>query len=194
MTRRPLTPRVAAIKVGEMRGVNLDTLLAQYLRLAAIDDATPSTEPDGLRGRDYTADSRPATCLCDPEGPSGERCPHGTTTERGALTPAILDELREHRLVVSESIRLVAHMLTLAESHLERAFNRRDIIDLNPPPGCQAMERVDHWEAIHAKVVVDGKEWALGNWAYRFTRDRGRLPSPDECRQRARGRRVMVKD
>jgi hypothetical protein len=61
------------------------------------------------------------------------------------------------------------------------------------PAGCWAMARIGHWEPIHRYTVhVNGQAYALGRWAYDFTRNVGRLPTVAECERHSRGQQVRM--
>jgi hypothetical protein len=68
--------------------------------------------------------------------------------------------------------------------------------DLNPEPICWAMARVGSVEPVWRTGDVGGRlkePRALGKWAYEFVMAMDRLPTDEECRARAEGRRVRVK-
>lgn len=82
------------------------------------------------------------------------------------------------------------------EANLDAIDRLSDDKDLNPEPGCWAMARIGHWEPVHRSGDVGGRlkeARPLGRWAYDFVWNEGRLPTPDECRTRAEGRRVRLK-
>lgn len=106
------------------------------------------------------------------------------------------DQLAE--LVQSAATHLeqaVVHVQGLA-ANLDAIDRLADDKDLNPEPGCWAMARIGHWEPVHRSGDVGGRlkeARPLGRWAYDFTVNEGRLPTPEECRAHAEGRRVRLR-
>lgn len=69
---------------------------------------------------------------------------------------------------------------------------RDDDAGLAPDPGCWAMARVDSWEPIFRRTKIGNRYFELGRWAYDFVGRAGRLPTEEECRRHAEGRKVML--
>lgn len=69
---------------------------------------------------------------------------------------------------------------------------RDDDAGLAPDPGCWAMARVDSWEPIFRRTKIGNRYFELGRWAYDFLGRAGRLPTTDECKRHAEGRKVML--
>lgn len=118
-----------------------------------------------------------------------------TSVEQAVERRRGLDPDEYHR-----KVERAVHLVMSAGEALRAAVVRLDQIDqlrstsglTSGAPGCWAMERIGQWEEVHATTVIDGEPRRLSNWAYRFHRDHGRLPTIAECQARAAGRRVYV--
>lgn len=109
---------------------------------------------------------------------------------------------RDPRDLVAEHAKAAATHLEDAVVHVQGCLRRLDLIeqmttgaDLNPEPICWAMARVGSVEPVHRTSDVGGRlreARPLGKWAYDFVVHQGRLPTVEECRARAEGRRVRV--
>jgi hypothetical protein len=65
--------------------------------------------------------------------------------------------------------------------------------DESTEPGCDLMARIGVWEHVHRRTRIGDTPMALGRWCYDFARTNGRLPTEDETRTHADGRRVRIK-
>lgn len=110
---------------------------------------------------------------------------------------------RDPKDLLAENVHAAASYLEDAvkavqsfESRLAAIDRLSDDRDLNPEPGCWAMQRIGHWEPVHRTSDVGGRlkePKPLGRWAYDVTVALGRVPTPEECRARAEGRRVRLR-
>lgn len=110
---------------------------------------------------------------------------------------------RDPKDLLDEHVKAAIHHLKTADKSIRDFKSRMDAIDrlsddkdLNPEPGCWAMARIGHWEPVHRSSDVGGRlreAKPLGRWAYDFVWAMGRVPTPEECRARAEGRRVRLK-
>jgi hypothetical protein len=104
---------------------------------------------------------------------------------------------------IDEHTRAAAAALLQAVVSLQTLRSRLDLIDhlssdeeLEPLPGCAVMARVNVFEPVHRTGDVGGRlkrPVALGKWAYEFVLNTGQLPSREQTRAHADGRRVRVK-
>ncbi|HEV2071090.1 MAG TPA: hypothetical protein VGR26_14970 [Acidimicrobiales bacterium] len=117
-------------------------------------------------------------------------------TYGAAMSRQELDHVRGHtRLAAKHLEQAVVHFQAFVEQ-LQAVEQLASDEDLNPEPGCWAMARLRVWEPVHRTSDVGGKlseARPLGLWAYRFVRIAGRLPTVEECRAHAAGRRVRVR-
>jgi hypothetical protein len=56
---------------------------------------------------------------------------------------------------------------------------------------CWAMARVNNDDSFYRRVTIGDTSYDLGRFAWEFYRDTGALPTIQQCRQKALGRRVM---
>lgn len=166
-----------------------------------VDGANPST-PDGFPSSTAGApNTGRGVRLADPDGEvswtSVESVGNVLAVGSADGVPTRRRPVDEYHTKVAATVDCVANaaqFVRLAVSKLAELDQLRAGAGLGAgDPGCWAMERIGAWEEVHATVVIDGEPRRLGNWAYRFHRDHGRLPSLAECHARSEGRKVMVK-
>jgi hypothetical protein len=124
----------------------------------------------------------------------GEVCEHCVHVNQTSVERAA--EARErHQDEYHRKVELAVGYLAEASSALRAAMNKMlDVDRLRSSaglqagePGCWALDRVGGWEPVLHKVMVDGVERPLGQWAYGFFRRNGRLPNRRECQEHLAG-------
>lgn len=211
----PALHRLVDRYLARLDGIDLDRLGRQLHSAINVDRANPSA-PDGFPtstpGANPYVEPRPLRGgvrgePCAVEEPPGHRCPHvfpcpehdramKTTTVEAAVFAGRgpIDEYHRKVDAVLGYLADASGALAGAMTKLADLEQLQDDAGLQPgDPGCWAMERLGQWEEVHATVVIEGEPRRLGNWAYRFHREHGRLPTVAECKMRADGRKVMVK-
>ena len=188
---RPRTDNEIASMARDLAKVDWEAWALRLIALRKTNRKTPSTERDGLRAASWEHGAG-ETCSCDPEDPS-VHCPHGTPTERAALAREDRDPLADLERVVTAEL-VAAHDASGTIRNQWQAHDQKtNARDLNPPPGCEVMAAVDHWEDPVRSVTVDGKTYRVCRWVADFVRDNGVLPNTEQRKAHKVGDRVRVK-
>lgn len=143
------------------------------------------------RAHPSTPDGYPKTTIGGGGGGGNE-----TATSVEAAVIARQQKTRdEHRIEITravDAIRNVCDEISRARGALARISKMKSDEELNPEPQCAAMARVGTWEPFHRNHTIDNKIVPLGRWAYDFARAMHRMPTIEECKARAEGRRVRI--
>lgn len=186
---KPLPTRAQVARLGSaVANVPVERLTARLAGLVERERRHGTTVPDGSPRSSMGGSGGGPTVLVD-----GEHVPV-TTVEAAVIAREHPPVDRQRRAVVDAVDALAAALdaLRRLEHRLALVDALRSDEDLTPEPGCWAMARVDVWEPVHRKTFVGGEERALGRFAYDFTRRAGRLPTIEECRAHAEGRRIHL--
>lgn len=99
-----------------------------------------------------------------------------------------LDEHLRRCLAHLESAVTALDLLTVAVGNLGNIIVDPEEINARR---CWAMARVGAKEPFYRRVTIGDSSYDLGRFAWEFYRDTGALPTIQQCRQKALGRRVM---
>jgi hypothetical protein len=117
-----------------------------------------------------------------------------TTVEAAALAGTAPTNDRRAKAVQRLSDHIIALDVHARGIRNELALLAR--LDIAEPPAetpqCWAMARIGKDEDVFARRVIAGTGYSLGRWAYDWVGRHGRLPTEDECRAHAEGRKVRV--
>jgi hypothetical protein len=117
-------------------------------------------------------------------------------TYGAAMSRDEIDQLRTHTRLMARHLENTAREFRAFLEQLDAIDQLANVADLNPEPICWAMARVGSVEPVWRTGDVGGRlkePRPLGKWAYEFVMAMDRLPTDEECRARAAGRRVRVK-
>lgn len=120
----------------------------------------------------------------------------GMTGVARAEFAAMKDPIDEHTRAAAAALLQAVVSLQTMRSRLDLIDHLSSDEDLEPLPGCDVMARVDVFEPVHRTGDVGGRlkrPAALGKWAYEFVLNTGQLPSREQARAHAEGRRIRVK-
>lgn len=192
-TELDLDPAIVRAVLARRPAPALDAMRDLHHRVVMIELDNPST-PDGYPTTAIGAAPSTGTAPYVPEDERGVDQP----TERAviALARPHRDEYRRRVADANGYLADAARALRAANNCLRWCIDKpADTID----PGvnrqvCAVMKRVGVEEPVAHRIVdADGHAIPLGAWAYKFRHSHRRLPTDDEARQHAKGRRVMVR-
>jgi hypothetical protein len=162
--------------ITHLEHTDLDRLKLRLIAAARRND-TATTGPDGYPAGGTS--NGPPTGISDPTGTA-------------ATNPRQRDDVDHLVRRALSSLTTAVQALHTVEACITSVENLADDADLNPPPGCEIMARIGVWEPVHRRTTFNGDDYDLGRWVYDFARLAGRLPTRDECRLHAQGRRVRI--
>ncbi len=109
----------------------------------------------------------------------------------------VRDPLADHTKVAVRALEQAVTSIQVLRSRLDAIDHLGDADDqVESAPGCWLMGLVGVWEPVHRTGDVGGRlkeARPLGKWAYDFVRTTGELPTREQARAHAEGRRVRVK-
>jgi hypothetical protein len=141
----------------------------------------------------------------DGEG-TGGKGGHSDPTGSVALAESKLNtderELNRHILAAMKSLVAAHQIVTYWTTDLPAKAEELVKLEREANPGCEVVAAVKrpgnappYWEEEHLRSDVGGllpRPYRLGQWAYRFVRGHGRLPTEAETRAHCEGKRVYV--
>lgn len=203
-TRIPTASQWAAIAARLVTGLDAGRRqLAELERLVVLARERPS-EPDGFPtgAAGFAHDRSAATTyrdggelLDDEAGVSLTSVEAAVVARAGRRSdPFDADVLRAVAAVERAGDALASLTLALAEIARHRV-PEAPVSDENGAR-CTLMARIGVTEPVHARTTLDGllpTPTPVGRWVYDFARTIGRLPTADEMRAHADGRRVVIR-
>lgn len=130
-------------------------------------------------------------------GTSGVNDSSGNTGVARAEWGERRDPLHEHTAAAVKALEAAVTAVQVLRSRLDAIDHLSDVDDqVDPAPGCWLMGLVGVWEPVHRTGDVGGRlkePRPLGKWAYDFVRSTGELPTREQARAHAEGRRIRVK-
>ncbi len=172
---------------GLLRSVKDWADLERRLAVAVRRNGTAST-------RDGFADGNGIPSMPARGAVGGDRT--GAKAVASAEGHARRDPLDEHTVAAVRGLEQAVVGIQALRSRLDAIDHLSRPDDLNPEPGCVVMAKVGVWEPVHVISTVKGKlkePAPLGRWAYEFVRATGTLPSREQARAHADGRRIRLK-
>lgn len=170
----------------------------QRLRKALSRERAHSAEPDGIAGGHAGGSSSggPKIIVDNEQG-------EPESVDVTAVELAVIQRQHQPTDPYHAALDRAGQAYERAARELDRVLRALDAIDLldelrdddaglTPEPGCWAMARVESWEPVFRNTTLGGHTFPLGRWAYDWTRTTGRLPSEDECKRHAEGRKVRL--
>jgi hypothetical protein len=183
-----ITERQLGDLFATIRAIKDWATLEQRLATALHRNATAANVRDGY--------SRQSTHAGAGGGKGGPGDPAGMTGVARAEFAAMKDPIDEHTRAAAAALLQAVVSLQTLRSRLDMIDHLSSDEELEPLPGCAVMAKVDVFEPVHRTGDVGGRlsrPMALGKWAYEFVINTGQLPSREQARAHAEGRRVRVK-
>lgn len=122
--------------------------------------------------------------------------PVGAVATTNVSTSPAKDPLADHVEAAEGYLLQAVTSLGAMRSRLNAIDRLTDDSDLNPEPGCWAMARVGVYEPAHVMsdakgAIAEPRPW--GRWAHDYVLATGQVPTVEQCRDHAEGRRVKLK-